>query len=122
MIVWRVENIHGKGPYNPGAGILNIQEVFFEEFDPKHHPVPSECPVISQRWIKGISGDVFGFISKDDYLTWFFKKKWRSWLSENGFYLCKFDADDLVIGKKQILFDRDSARLLNPYSPLHFEQ
>jgi hypothetical protein len=119
-IIWRVENEFGRGPYNPYNG-PNIKDAFYEEFNHRDHPPPSECRFISARWQIRSDTDVFGFASVADYLAWFHKPSWRCWLVQHGYKLVQYDAFNPTYGLKQVIFDKMSARQLAVYSPLGFD-
>lgn len=121
MIVYRVENDNGRGPYRPGWNQDNIdlsidQSILATEIGNAHNddnlrPAP---------WIDGIKNwdfdDLyeprFGFMSIGELIQWF--DGWLDFLELYGYSFRAFEIEDqyVIVGKRQVVFDYVHAKLL----------
>lgn len=111
MLVYRLENERGNGPYMGFSPLL--AEMGLRHHGDADHPTPEQedmwsmdaheyCAVPSlkgaQEWFKGY-GEV---------------------LDEAGFELTVWDAMDVRRGEKQVVFRKDTARLVASYPVLEY--
>ena len=103
MIVYRVENERGCGPYGYGGW----------QDEPHNHmngrPAPQNCEVMSSEWAKHSNGQYyFGFESLVHLYAWFTPTEIRA-LSSLGFAIVTIEVDraDVVFGSNQVAFYRE---------------
>lgn len=106
MKVWRVQNLHGQGPY------IGFNESWTtKEHIPPNNPDPSEDQFLSYFW-RNLSHNVrkfylCGFDSIESLNNWFSKQELTN-LETMGFFVTVLDIpDELVVnGDKQIIFQK----------------
>lgn len=112
--VWRVENAEGKGPYSIKNGYNTIHGERYSDgrecwSEYGRHPTPS-CDGLSfvawDHWR-------FAFASRAQFHLWF-EKDACARLAGLGFHLARYRvrADDMRHGRKQCVFVRDKAILI----------
>ena len=98
----------------------------FGEWVPKddpNHPEPGEDLLLKDFYIENIYFSelksyekrkkfVFGFTSKDQFHSWFYKKEWKEYLHRHGFVLNKYlpygkEGEDYKLGETQAIFIMD---------------
>jgi hypothetical protein len=106
MIVWRVEDATGRGPYNSryftAAGLDKHQGM--------EYPTPGEESILY------MPGGRCGFVSRAKLAEWF-KVDCRRKLHEFGFGISVFEVseEDVYEGRKQVIFDITQAKLISKH-------
>ena len=105
MIVWRVENNDGCGPYQSSNEDSPLWAMCEEHnCDQRNHPSVSRS--YSQNY-------VCGFQTKNEALVWF--DDWWDLLEQEGFDLVQYDCDPWFVEPqhpKQLMFDKRRAEKL----------
>lgn len=115
MKIYRVENLYsGCGPYRTyvSEGGNTISTTIEDEFQSdlrcsQKHPTPCE------DGMGYIDGDVFGFLSKEQYKAWF-NYIIRKGLKKYNCFLYVYDvpAAHVIKGKKQVAFKKEYAKII----------
>jgi hypothetical protein len=104
MIVFRIENEDGVGPYQKHSGKILFERMCEEHSDKNH-------PNYRDDFDNYYYPFVFGFHSRQLYKTWF--GGFITLMRTHGFKLSKYEIDPLkiIIGKsgKQIIFRKSDA-------------
>jgi hypothetical protein len=118
MIVYRVEDVHGKGPYcNTWKCCYEGKDIFKKDLCRDHddieHPSPVEDNIILHNKY------IFAFASIKSLKNWF-DEKWRNILNEAGFFIRVYDVpSDFVKNgstKKQICFLKEESIFIKTIS------
>lgn len=106
MIVYRVENWKGEGPYRAGYRTTSLDYLNYRE-STYFHPLPYE------DGIEHSNDHFFGFANFVAFYAWFGHTLRE--LSMNGCFLCEYEVDDryVIKGKRQLAFRKDRAKLIN---------
>lgn len=109
MIVYRVEK-RGKGPYTSNA----IRNLGYTPANTMKHPIPEDDGINFKPW----SDEHCGFKSIEDLQAWFDCPTMREKLHNVKFYVVVMRVADkhVKIGRKQIVFNRKRARIINKIS------
>lgn len=104
MIVFRVENHIGEGPY--ACSYMDRSWCTKRHDNNPKTPRPDESFTYTD-WLSVTSKHVYGFISLKDLYNWFSKRELRN-LRAHGFRIKCFhvNREDVIIGKKQLAFKR----------------
>lgn len=112
MIVYRVENSEGLGPYR-GHGWHPTRHM-----DKVTHPNPNWDEGMVEEWHRRVGNHydsqyVFGFESMDQLNAWFNDQE-MSDLMVFGYSIVAFEVadSDVIIGRKQLAFVRATAKIL----------
>jgi hypothetical protein len=105
MIIYRVENDAGQGPYRLGHGVM-----WNKLFNPEQRPFPSMDPGLEHILASKkdlIKDFFFGFNSLEQLRDWFEDEELIS-LDNIGFKIKTFDVPDALIieGSAQLLFKK----------------
>ncbi len=105
MIVWRIENEQGQGPYH---GVPSLYRAFNCEAN-SMHPSPGTDGIKNYR----DDEHVCGFISIGKMHDWF-DRDYKKWLRKNEYLLAQYKAKpyNVKIGRKQCVFDKVRATLI----------
>lgn len=119
MLVYRVENSKGKGPW---AGQCSIPICDATEWHPNRNPGPYDDEPIA-RWYRDHTwGDIskyhFGVQNIALYNDWFRTYEQKLALHNSGFSLNQYEVDyrDAVIGDKQVIFRKNCAMFITSIS------
>lgn len=104
MIVWRVENKEGFGPYQA------LDDYGWDHQNQDHQPRPWDDLDFDGHEIRDYR---FGFSSQEQMQAWFGDKD-RAFLASHGFELVLYDVppDAILTGEKQVAFKRDQSTLI----------
>jgi hypothetical protein len=113
MIVWRVQNSNGEGPYNAG---LNISDELNAAHRNEEHPIPMNdgIPCMFYGEIYSDCGTpkyyCSGFRTKKELKVWF--DGWLEKLQNRGFSITKLKVPkkSVHLGKKQLTFLSSDAK------------
>lgn len=122
MIVWRVQNIAGYGPYYHGDKLaFNVAACKIQRetsCNPYTHPGPRDDPKL--MGLRGADGDfdkrfIFGFATLGQYRQWFYTAGARRILRQEGFKLyCYSIRDEMAIRTMvQCVFRRGYGKLIS---------
>ncbi len=106
MIVFRVENKDGRGPYS-------VHGTTGQPFAVDNRPMPDEDGLLPMatpnEWQRR-----YGFASITAYLDWFESDDVRDRMHERGFHIVKYEVpeDSILIGGCQLLFDKTQAMMI----------
>lgn len=113
MLVYRIENDIGRGPYrkehNGDGKDCNVNLEKISTWESKNHPIP---------WDDGIrmntDTDVCGFQSLNQLLSWFHIDNYVEKLEKDNFFISiyKVKKKFVKIGRKQVCFARNRAWLV----------
>ncbi len=106
MLVYRIENEVGNGPYRRTVEGLRPCNVCILQTEKHNHPLPFTDGIELEQ------SDFCGFQSLESLYTWF--DGYIEKLQQDGFYIAiyKLKKKFVKIGKTQIGFRRDCARLV----------
>jgi hypothetical protein len=104
MLVYRIEHPEGGGPY---IGPNNIPDLGIRHSDSADHPPPIEDGI---GYVSSFNGEHCGFASIAQFRDWFNPEE-RQELKACGFQLLSFHTSKVRLGRKQLLFHRESACL-----------
>jgi hypothetical protein len=104
MQVWRVENSTGEGPYSACTGTGWMKR----DHDGEDHPSPWEDELLRPFWVSLRKSRVethwlFGFESKEALTKWFTQDELKA-LTELGFAVKAYDAEQVRLGRTQLIF------------------
>jgi len=115
MIVYRVENHKGYGPYDESLWNSNDLDCIRIKYKDMlwHHDRSRQHPA---TYLDGLrTGDTrrHGFASIEDYLAWF-DLKWRLGMAMSGFALSTYDVPKVEVGRsgKQVVFKMKEAEFV----------
>jgi hypothetical protein len=120
MIVFRIEDADGQGPYRTCNKSF---ECAFEN-DFLKHPTPFQDSLLSPLWRKldRNERDQFScaFKSEEQLNSWFYNQEFLEWLHANGFHMALYRAfaDEVLIGHSQVAFKKSDAALITAISLL----
>lgn len=110
MLVYRVENENGNGPYMAFAPVLAEMSAAHGDAE---HPTPDE------EGMRCIFADEYCAVqSLEGAQAWF--EGYGEVLDEAGFELTVWDAQDVRCGKKQVVFRKDTARMVASYPIMEY--
>lgn len=102
MIVWRVENDKGEGPYiHPRFHSYKLSDMAFAHRN-STHPDPFD------ENIKFDESYYCGFHNHSSVLEWF--DGYIDILTEYNYKIVKYKANNVLLGKKQVMFKKSTAR------------
>jgi hypothetical protein len=112
MLVYRIQNELGRGPYSFSWGEYVSEGI--------RHPGPLEDSGMADEWRQKIfqsEGKVdyhFGFTSETQLRTWFYRDKWLHAMKEHGLKLTVWEVPftDVIVGHTQLAFIRERAMLV----------
>lgn len=118
MLVYRVENEKGTGPYIGGAlEILWVMRehhsTFYDDPEDDPHPGPSEDGI---PWM--MADEYSAVQSPEAAQAWF--EGYGEVLDEAGFEMTVWDAQDVRCGGKQVVFRKDTARMVASYPIMEY--
>ena len=115
MIVYRIENSMGMGPWRSGAVERAYNTAISEgSMCPSRHPCPHEDPGLSHIRVR--PEHFFGFDSIDQYKRWFTTPGQRKSLAEKfehraithvKLVMYNVPSENVHVGKHQVIFTRD---------------
>lgn len=112
VIVYRVEDPHGLGPYNMSA---QASHLCWWGGD-LHHPGPHEDGIG-----RTIYWEHFGFESAQHVIDWFYQDDDPAEELESlGLSVTVWETDQVRYGGRQLVFDRENAKLVRRMSPKDF--
>lgn len=117
MIIYRMQNIHGLGPYRKYGGVSDdlFDEVLASHSHLNGRPVPNKDLGIN-RDIE--AKEICGFLSIRQAVKWFSKYE-RKRLRDEGFNIVKVEVKEITaIGKKQCL--AIPYKIIPEYRPTQF--
>ena len=112
MLVYRIQNELGRGPYSFSWGEYVSEGA--------RHPSPCEDSGMAVEWGQRNFRNVasldyyFGFTNETQLRTWFYRDKWLSMMKEHGLKLTIWEvaAADVIVGHTQLAFIRERATLV----------
>lgn len=114
MIIYRVEDETGNGPYATG-GPHQVPHMGWEHTNDRNHPSPQEDMGVDsvgtrvfRPWVHFCGGH-----SLQQLATWF--EGWVEKLKEHGHTVAVYEVSEefVIHGKYQIAFERNAARLVH---------
>jgi hypothetical protein len=125
MKIFRVEDKTGDGPYaedGPLRQFIHDKESPVRRTDRHPSPFGEGDDPRNGLLMMGFFGEfVYGFISKQQALDWFYKPEWREAMSKAGYHLTEWEVSNnprvFINGYKQVMFIRDKAKLLSSNVP-----
>lgn len=107
IIVYRVENWQGEGPYRANYRTTSLNYLSGDDWD-FYNPLPYSdgLPNLDKD-------DVCGFANFTAFFAWFGHTLRE--LSINGCFLCEFEIEEryVIKGRRQLIFKRDKAKLVS---------
>lgn len=118
MLVYRVENENGNGPYVGGAHDLlwlmrEDHNTFYDDPADDPHPGPRDDGI---DWMA--ADEYSALASPEAAQTWF--EGYGEVLHGAGFELTVWEAQDVRHGSKQVVFRKDSARMVASYPIMEY--
>lgn len=111
MIVYRIQNELGQGPYSVSWGEYVCEGT--------RHPSPYEDSGMMDAWRYanfglGASNYHFGFTCESQLRTWFYRDEWLHMMKERGLKLTIWEVavTDTIVGHTQLAFIRLYATLV----------
>lgn len=101
MIVYRVENVAGQGPYV----YTEVNFSFSRMHTAPDHPPP---------WQEGLEMHNCHFCAFQsmEHLTAWFNEEERAIMRQRGFRVVRYEAPDVQVGQKQVVFARHTAKYI----------
>ena len=132
MLVYRVEDFDGQGPYQISPLVYAQLETFmglpsFLDDDPVDHPHPYQDGFNTEGlpiWEFKIPQEYsFGFRSSEDLRKWFFREETDAQrLEEVGLRVRVFSvsSEHVLAGNSQVMFRKYLAKLLEDHGPIEY--
>lgn len=127
MLIYRIEDEDGGGPYRGDNSHLNP---FGSTSASDRHPLPVDDSLLQEsirfrmgrdlsasdatwiHWSSFLESDfIFGFTSIDQMRNWVYKDEWLYTMDKNGFFLSEFNVPKhhVCVGNTQAVFRRKEA-------------
>jgi hypothetical protein len=127
MLIYRVENKRKEGIYS-ASNRDNFDNVRWDGFENGvRHPCPREDRLIRNPWYEMSSGQRkrfrFGFSSRKQLKTWFFTKKVRKAIHDDGFHISVYEIEtkNVIKGESQAIFRKCKAKLVGRISMVQLD-
>lgn len=117
VVIYRIENADGDGPYNPSRGLDIYECPYYPQpgtrEEAEQHPAPAHDSALVEAWAavsmtsRRLNDWRYGFASVAQLRRWFADDRVLEWLQRHGYHLATYTVRGegrVVVGHSQVMY------------------